>query len=387
MSGSKTRLSGAITITPPLTHEELRGLPAMIGPSAVTYDITTTKHEINTVHGPRRYFNRTASRIVPTDPDGPVRTRCDIESDVQRHVALFPGREFTGYISAQDEETGDVWQLHIRDGQVVLDGQVEPEPVELQAAGIDRATILPAAGGVTAPEPQADVWRQRFTQVRRSSEDVTRMATPFAFALLQGLAYRQADLQDGWVVPVELAQQELEHAETVARRMQGPSWDLDRRGRARPVGTARRRVVCLCGSTRFWAQFVEANRDETLAGNIVLSVGVDMRTMPIPAGLDQDEVKQQLDQLHLDKIAQADEVLVINPGGYIGSSTRNEIAYARRLGKPVRYLVQPEHACRVCGCTQDNACPTDAPAGAPTDAGWGCSWVAADLSTGTSEEG
>lgn len=34
----------------------------------------------------------------------------------------------------------------------------------------------------------------------------------------------------------------------------------------------------------------------------------------------------------------ADEILVVNVGGYIGHSTRREIAYARRLGKRVRWL-------------------------------------------------
>jgi hypothetical protein len=34
----------------------------------------------------------------------------------------------------------------------------------------------------------------------------------------------------------------------------------------------------------------------------------------------------------------ADEIFVINVGGYIGSSTRSEIAYAHATGKLVRYL-------------------------------------------------
>ncbi|MET7853107.1 hypothetical protein ABZT48_33855 [Streptomyces avermitilis] len=44
-----------------------------------------------------------------------------------------------------------------------------------------------------------------------------------------------------------------------------------------------------------------------------------------------------LDGLHRRKIDLADDVLVVNPGGYIGDSTRSEIDYARALGKPVRY--------------------------------------------------
>ena len=34
----------------------------------------------------------------------------------------------------------------------------------------------------------------------------------------------------------------------------------------------------------------------------------------------------------------ADEIFVINVGGYIGSSTRSEIEYAQRTGKAVKYL-------------------------------------------------
>jgi hypothetical protein len=48
--------------------------------------------------------------------------------------------------------------------------------------------------------------------------------------------------------------------------------------------------------------------------------------------------KVALDELHKRKIDLADEVLVLNVGGYIGSSTRSEIEYAEKLGRPVRYL-------------------------------------------------
>ena len=38
------------------------------------------------------------------------------------------------------------------------------------------------------------------------------------------------------------------------------------------------------------------------------------------------------------KIDMADEIFVINVGGYIGSSTRSEIEYAQAAGKRIRYL-------------------------------------------------
>ena len=48
--------------------------------------------------------------------------------------------------------------------------------------------------------------------------------------------------------------------------------------------------------------------------------------------------KEMLDDMHLRKIDLADEIFVINFGGYIGESTRSEIAYAEKTGKKVRYL-------------------------------------------------
>ena len=48
--------------------------------------------------------------------------------------------------------------------------------------------------------------------------------------------------------------------------------------------------------------------------------------------------KAMLDDMHKRKIDMADEILVINVGGYIGSSTRSEIEYAKATNKPVRYL-------------------------------------------------
>lgn len=96
------------------------------------------------------------------------------------------------------------------------------------------------------------------------------------------------------------------------------------------------KVVTLCGSTKFKEQYLEAQKRLTLEGNIVISVGLFGHS-------GDDEVwtegtKAMLDDMHLRKIDMADEVFVINVGGYIGSSTRNEIKYAMEHGKEVRYL-------------------------------------------------
>lgn len=111
-----------------------------------------------------------------------------------------------------------------------------------------------------------------------------------------------------------------------------------------PTGE-RPRIVCLCGSVRFLEAFDRASLTETLAGRIVLSVGSHrMRDEDAFAHLDEPgrvAALECLAELHLRKIDLADEVLVVNVGGYVGASTHAEIEYARRQGKPVRWLEPP----------------------------------------------
>ena len=97
------------------------------------------------------------------------------------------------------------------------------------------------------------------------------------------------------------------------------------------------RIVVICGSTRFMTEMNEADLRETKAGKIVVKPGCDMKSPhelwadPVEA----EALKVRLEYLHRAKIRLADEVLVV--GDYIGDSTRAEIAYARSLGKPVRF--------------------------------------------------
>lgn len=94
------------------------------------------------------------------------------------------------------------------------------------------------------------------------------------------------------------------------------------------------KVITLCGSTRFKQEFEEVNKKLTLEGNIVISVGCFGHS----GDTFTDEQKLMLDDIHKRKIDMADEIFVINKGGYIGSSTRSEIEYSESKGKVVRYF-------------------------------------------------
>lgn len=96
------------------------------------------------------------------------------------------------------------------------------------------------------------------------------------------------------------------------------------------------KVITLCGSTKFKDEYMKAQKNLTLQGNIVISVGLFGHS-------GDDEVwtegtKEMLDNMHKRKIDMADEIFVINVGGYIGESTMSEIEYAIRNGKKVNYL-------------------------------------------------
>ena len=103
----------------------------------------------------------------------------------------------------------------------------------------------------------------------------------------------------------------------------------------------RPRVMCLCGSSRFIAEMAVIAWTMEKEGVIVLSMHLLPANYPGVAPDHQAEaegISAQMDELHKRKIDMADEVLIVNIGGYIGESTRSEIAYATAHGKPVRYI-------------------------------------------------
>ena len=103
------------------------------------------------------------------------------------------------------------------------------------------------------------------------------------------------------------------------------------------------KVITWCGSTRFKEAFMEIQKRLTLEGNIVISVGLFGHSgdNEVWEGMSEDTLtkkKLMLDDMHKCKIDMADEIYVINVGGYIGDSTRSEIEYAISTGKKVNYL-------------------------------------------------
>ena len=103
------------------------------------------------------------------------------------------------------------------------------------------------------------------------------------------------------------------------------------------------KVITLCGSTRFKDDFMRVQKELTLKGNIVISVGLFGHSGDdeVWDGMDEgalSKTKEMLDDMQKRKIDMADEIFVINVGGYIGDSTRSEIEYAVKNGKKVNYL-------------------------------------------------
>lgn len=98
-------------------------------------------------------------------------------------------------------------------------------------------------------------------------------------------------------------------------------------------------IVCLCGSTRFEEAYKREQFRLTVEGKIVLTVAGNWKDdhQDIWDEID-DEDKEELDELHMDKIDLADRVHVLNVDGYIGDSTRNEVQHAASTGTDITWL-------------------------------------------------
>lgn len=105
---------------------------------------------------------------------------------------------------------------------------------------------------------------------------------------------------------------------------------------------AQRTIVTLVGRRRDWRLLREAERAETMAGNIVLTVGCIGVNADRGEQDDHDEEgARRCIELHFDKIRMADEIVHATADGTAGEHTRADLDMARLLGKPVRQYPSP----------------------------------------------
>jgi hypothetical protein len=106
------------------------------------------------------------------------------------------------------------------------------------------------------------------------------------------------------------------------------------------------KIICLCGSTKFADLHAIMRWNFEKDGKaicLMINYLPDWYCKKEFAGKidhigEQAGNKSILDELHFRKIDLSDEIFVVNKNGYIGESTRNEIEYAKSLGKPIKYL-------------------------------------------------
>lgn len=95
------------------------------------------------------------------------------------------------------------------------------------------------------------------------------------------------------------------------------------------------KVITICGSLKFEQDIKYWSERLELEGDCVLSI-------IYPTIADKDAYTQEqhdmLDTCHKKKIDLSDAIFVVNKNGYIGSSTRSEIEYAKALGKEIIFL-------------------------------------------------
>ena len=95
------------------------------------------------------------------------------------------------------------------------------------------------------------------------------------------------------------------------------------------------KIITVCGSLKFYKEMMEITEKMELQGNCML--------VPIynPSKANKDDFTEEealmLDKMHKEKIKLSDAILVVNVNGYIGSSTKSEIEFAKSLNKEIIY--------------------------------------------------
>ena len=95
------------------------------------------------------------------------------------------------------------------------------------------------------------------------------------------------------------------------------------------------KIITICGSMKFVREMMEISEKVELQGNVVL-MPIYNPSRPNKEAFTNEEVLI-LDKLHRERIKLSDAILVVNVNGYIGSSIKSEIEYAKSLNKEVIY--------------------------------------------------
>ena len=93
------------------------------------------------------------------------------------------------------------------------------------------------------------------------------------------------------------------------------------------------KIITLCGSMKFQKEMMVIAQKKALEGYCIIT--------PVYKVLENtkrtEEQLIKLKEAHFKKIELSDAILVVNVDNYIGSSTKLEIEYAKKLGKKIIY--------------------------------------------------
>lgn len=115
-------------------------------------------------------------------------------------------------------------------------------------------------------------------------------------------------------------------------------WEAAIRGMRNPMNSweksdSRNNIITLCGSSKFKNEFLKIQKELSLKGYLVLSLGLFGHS-------GDDEAwgkKDLLDKVHKQKIDMSSAIFVIDVDGYVGESTKHEIEYTLSRGKTVYF--------------------------------------------------
>lgn len=95
------------------------------------------------------------------------------------------------------------------------------------------------------------------------------------------------------------------------------------------------KIITICGSMKFEKQILSTAMKLELDGNCVL-----MPVFSSDKNKDDFTLKEveTLGKMHRVKIDLSDAIFVVNVNGYIGSSTKSEIEYAKANNKEIMFL-------------------------------------------------